>query len=108
MHVNLRMNAKLESVPLVIALLLLAGLVCPQTAQAQIQSDVQSPSGFHPISPVSAANTTGANNNATYTTQPPAGDINQENQMPLMIVIIVAAFAAYIAVIAVLSSKKIR
>jgi uncharacterized protein (UPF0333 family) len=102
------MNAKLEYGLLVIALLLLAVTVCPPTAQAQIQSDVQSPSGFHSYSPISAANTTGANNNATSTAQPPEEDIIQENQMPLMIVIIVAAFAVYIAVIAVLSSKKIR
>lgn len=99
------MNTKLEAAILPISLLLLAVLVCPQTALAQTGYGVQSPSGFHSNSALSVANTAETNNTVM---QPPAGDITQQNQMPLMIVIIVAAFAAYIAVIAVLASKKLK
>jgi hypothetical protein len=102
------MKTKLETAALSALLLLLAVLVCPQTVLAQTGSDVQTHSGFPSYLPLSIANTTGANNNQTATTEPVAEEIAQQNQMPLMIVIIVASFAVYIAVIAVLSSRKIR
>jgi hypothetical protein len=102
------MKTKLETGVLSALLLLLAVLVCPQTVLAQTGSDVQTDSGFPPTLPLNVANTTGINSNQTATTQPPAEEITQQNQMPLMIVIIIASFAIYIAVIAVLSSRKIR